>query len=240
MKKALNISSVFILGILLLASCNSLNTIIGSDEINEKSYDFSGFNSLDISHSFNVEIFQSDEYKVIVTYNNNLEEYMEVTNQDKNLKIGLAGRNNYGKTKLTAKVYLPSLKSLEASGACNLQMDKFITDNLEIKLSGASKFIGFLTNKNNLTVETSGASKIELEGTSENADIELSGASNFKGKSLVVENKLAIDCSGASKLAITANGDITSKISGASHLDYYGTGTISDSKISGASSVQKH
>ena len=186
--------------ILLLSGCQLLKPINGSENIIETEYVLKDFNTLDISYSFSTEIMQSDEYKVIIKYNANLKEYLDIVNHDKTLKIGLLEGHYYKNTKLSAKIYMPDIKRIEASGASSINIPKFSTNNMEIELSGASELIG---------------------------------------KNMIIDNKLNIDCSGASIIKLTANGKISIELSGASKFNNYGNGTIVQSDVSGASSINK-
>ena len=225
--------------ILLLSGCQFLNPINGSEKIIETEYVFKDFNTVDISHSFTTEIMQSDEYKIIIKYNGNLKEYLDIVNHDETLKIGLLEGHRYKNTKLSAKIYLPDIKRIEASGASLINIPKFSTNNMEIELSGASDLYGRLNLINNLTIEASGASDIDLEGSAQNANLDFSGASELIGKNMIIDNKLNIDCSGASIIKLTANGEISIELSGASKFINYGSGTIVKSDVSGASSINK-
>jgi len=197
------------------------------------------FNAIDLSHSFNAEIIQSDQYKVVIEYNSNLKEYIDVLKDGKTLKIGLKDGHVYLDVKLSIKIYMPDITAINSSGACKITIAKFNTGNLKIDLSGASDLHADLDIANNLKINSSGASAIFMAGKAKNADLHFSGASKFSGKGMIIGENLFIEGSGASTITITADGKTNLDLSGASTINYYGKGSIVKSDVSGASSIRK-
>jgi len=224
---------------LVLASCNSMIRVEASDKLTEKEYNLTDFNSVQISNSFKVEIIQSKEYRVEVTYNEDLEDHVEVVKKGDVLKLGLSQGYYYGNYNLSAKIYMPTIESINASGASVIKFDEFDVSDLSIDLSGASKITGGVDVASDFSIESSGASLIALEGTAKNMTLDLSGASSFKGKELLIDENLTVECSGASNVKLTANGNVEADLSGASVFYCYGNGVIVKQDTSGASVIKK-
>jgi hypothetical protein len=239
MKRTLKSLTLLVLNSMLLLSGCTLISIQGSQNIIETEYDINGFNTIDVSQAFTIEIIQSDVYKVTIKHNDNFKEHLNIVNHNETLKIGLLGGYEYNNTKLSAKIYLPKINRIEVSGASKINIPEFSTNNLAIELSGASKLSGRLNLANNLNIKASGASAIDIEGRAQNASLDFSGATELKGQDMIVDNMLDVDCSGTSKIKLTANGEISVKLSGASTLNYYGNGTIVKRNVSGVSSINK-
>lgn len=224
---------------LLFYGCNQLNPILGSENTTETTFDFKDFNTLEINNSFDVEIIQSSEYKTIVTCNDNFREHLDVDHNGETLKIGLINGYNYNNAQLSAKVYTPDITKIKANGASSIHIPQLSTDNLTVKLSGASNLDGIINLTSNLEIDASGASDIDISGYAQNANLSFSGASTLKGKNMVIDHMLDIDGSGASNISITVNGTINASLSGASQVAYYGDGSVTEQKTSGASSIDK-
>ncbi len=77
-----------------------------------------------------------------------------------------------------------------------------------------------------------------ITGTATNLDVDASGASSFKGFDLSTDY-CNVKASGASGIKITVNKELSATASGASDIDYKGTGVIRDIKTSGASSISR-
>ena len=89
-----------------------------------------------------------------------------------------------------------------------------------------------------LGLELTGASVVNLKGTTENLRIRASGASDIKDFDLQTDNCIA-KISGASDVRITAMKSISASASGASTLYYKGNPEKSDVSASGASSISQ-
>jgi hypothetical protein len=140
--------------------------------------------------------------------------------------------------KIRAYVSAKSLRLVSASGACDVMVNgELKNDELVIKLSGASDFKGAVRSQN-LKIDLSGASDIVIKGSAVNLSIDASGASHFKGYELATDN-CRVDASGATDIKITVNKVLNAEASGATNIDYMGTGMIGDLKTSGASNIRK-
>ena len=89
-----------------------------------------------------------------------------------------------------------------------------------------------------MQIHSSGASKINVEGTTVNLEIETSGASKIEAESLKAEN-VSVDASGASKINVAVSNDLKVDASGASNINYTGTPKNFEKKTSGASNVKQ-
>lgn len=140
--------------------------------------------------------------------------------------------------KIRAYVSAKTFKLVAASGACDVTVNgELKSDELAIKLSGASDFKGSVRTSN-LKIDLSGASDVVIKGTTGNLSIDASGASHFKGYDLAAEN-CRVDASGATDIKVTVNKVLNAEASGATNIDYMGTGMIGEIRTSGASNVRK-
>lgn len=140
--------------------------------------------------------------------------------------------------KLRAYVSAKNFRLIGASGACDVLINgELKSEELLIRLSGASDFKGTVRAKD-LKIDLSGASDIVIKGSADNLAIDASGASHFKGYDLVTEN-CRVDASGATDIKITVNKVLNAQASGATNIDYMGTGMIGEIRTSGASNIRK-
>ena len=129
--------------------------------------------------------------------------------------------------------------SLQLSGASNLKADGGITGNkMDFQIDGASEFKQTTIKGGEISFNLSGASQVNVDGTSTGLSIEVSGASDFKGYGFQTENCRA-EASGASSIDITVNKKLDAQASGASSIGYKGDGVITNLDVSGASNVKK-
>lgn len=230
----------FSIAFLILMSC-SLNSIEGSSTIIKKKYDLENFNAIELSNAFDVELIQSDKYKVLLECNENIYEYVNISiNKSSVLVAKIDGHHSFSNETLKLKVYLPKLKNVSSSGACSIDFKEYHSDELYLDLSGASDVTGELFVSDKMIINASGASEISLNGKVKNLELDFSGASEFEGKNFIVANDFVLEASGASSITTTVNGTLNIDVSGASDVNYYGNGKLTNEDISGVGSISKH
>lgn len=121
------------------------------------------------------------------------------------------------------------------SGASSLKSDFVVNGQAKIKMSGSSSLSGDCTVTGKAGIEVSGASCIEWAGYMEKVDVQLSGASRFRGFDMIME-ELFVIASGASDMEVTVNSKMKARVSGSSHIRYQGMPSV-ESTVSGAGSV---
>jgi hypothetical protein len=212
--------------------------LVGSGNLETETYDFANFNEVEISSAFEFEIEQSNSYSINITADDNVMEYIRVSQDGQTLKIKLGTITWFGPVTLRASVTMPELGGLEISGASRGTVSDFSsTDDLDITVSGASRLSGDIT-AGDVEFDISGASTIQLEGSANDIDADVSGASSLNLDDFTVNNA-NVDLSGASSGTIKLNGRLDADISGASRLWYIGEPTMGDINTSGASTISK-
>ena len=226
---ALLVSAIFI-------GCRG--TFFGSGNLETRQYDLSDFSRVEVGSAFDFEIIQSGSYSVSVTADDNAFEYIEVAKRGDTLQIGMRIIPGVVPTTLEAVVTLPQLRGLVISGASEGYVTGFSsTENIEIRVSGASKVAGDIT-AGDAEFDVSGASTVRLEGSADDMDANVSGASSFKLGDFMVNNADVV-FSGASSGTVNVTGRLDANLSGASKLDYIGEPTMGDINTSGASTLSK-
>ena len=240
MKKLLAIFTV----VMLALSCRAQLTI---NDPNAEVREAKDFHGISVSNAFDVFISQGNDEGVAVSASE--EKYrkdIRVEVKDGILRIWFdnSGRPWKGlsgdRMKLKAYISFKNIDKLTVSGACDVHLQSNITtDDLHLNFSGASDLKeGGKINAKKLSVDASGASDVNISGTATELNVEVSGASDFKGLDFAVDYCDA-KASGASSIGITVNKELSARASGASDVHYKGDGLIRDIKTSGASSVSK-
>lgn len=212
-----NLTLLFI-AVLVLAGCSAglpVTSIVGSGRPATQTFDFSSFDNLEISNAFQVEITESDSYLVEVTVDDNLVDQLQIEQQGATVKIGLKPLTIASRADLRARVALPALAGLSASGAS--------------KVRGAAS-------SSNLNLDLSGGSSVVLTGSGAALRCTASGASTADLREFAVGDA-DITASGASRVELNATGKLNVKASGASTVRYAGNPTLGMIDQSGASTV---
>ena len=211
----------------LLVSCGNLRT---------QESDFTDFTRVEVGHAFQVEIVQSDSYSVIITADENLFNYIQVSKEGETLKIGLEQSILFGTLK--AEITMPDLHELSLSGATRGTIQGFSSSHdFILDLSGASRLNGDIT-AGDAQFTVSGASTVQLQGSASDMTIDASGASRVNLDDFPVNNA-GVKLSGASSGTVNLGGRLDADLSGASKLSYIGEPTLGDIQTSGDSTLSK-
>lgn len=163
--------------LILFAMTAACSQVTGSGDIVSQEMDLNGFDKLDISQGFNVEVNQGDEFSVLIRVDDNLVEYLQVEKVGDTLKIGLEQNRVYGPSSLQAEITMPSLTGLEVSGGT------------DVTVSGTG---------DDISIDASGGSDVDLASfTVVNANIDASGGSDV---TINASGTLNVDASGGSQV----------------------------------------
>ena len=225
---------------LVFVACNNGPSVQGSGTLLTENFAASGFDELQVSHGFTVEVVRGEEFEVAVTIDDNVLEYLVVLDRDGVLEIGLnRAISVFGDATLEAWVTLPELRGLTLRGAAHVNLEGFDSvEALTVSASGASSATGALITED-ATFDLSGASRVELRGRADTVTIEASGASRLELADFTIDDLSSVQLSGASEADVTVTGSLTeADLSGASGLTYGGEPVLGRVETSGASTIE--
>ena len=213
-------------------------TVVGSGDIVTVEESISGFDRLDISHTFDVDIIQSQTYSLVVELDDNLVEYLVIEQRGDTLVLSLEDNQSYNRITLKALISMPTLRALEASGASDVKFTQFSSSNpFDLDVSGASSAEGDIE-AGDVSVDISGASDVVLSGSGGDLKVDASGAGEADLEEFPV-NDADLDLSGASDVTVNVSGTLDVRADGASEVKYVGSPTFGTVDVSGGSTVQE-
>lgn len=224
--------------LLFLAACNIFGERVhGNGNIKSEARQTGHFSSVDVNSNINLHLKQEANWSVRVETDENLLQYIEVSENNDLLRVSV--RNNFNldpSRTIDVFVTAPEFKRLNGSGASEIVSDTPITGAgpMDIDISGASS-ITLELKAPEVKAVLSGASKATLRGQTKDAIIHGSGASEFHCFELMAENS-DVDVSGASNADVFASVNLKAEASGASNIRYKGKPSVS-SNTSGAGNV---
>lgn len=234
MKKIL--FSLFVIASITASAQKAIN------DPNVEARQVSSFHAINISNAFDVILTQGSTEGLAVSAANKEDiAYIKTTVENGTLKIWFDENNKWWRNnrKLKAYISVTTLDHIKASGASDINIEgELKVASLKLNMSGASDLEGQLTVTDALEVHLSGASDITISGIADKVSIDASGASDVKAYGFKA-NTCNVDASGASSVRITADKEMSVKLSGASSVSYKGDAMIKDIKTSGASSVSR-
>lgn len=238
MSKLLSVVAVLAVAAVLAGCANlpGLTLIRGSGNLVTREEDVSGFSRVDLSYAFEAEITRAEDYRVVITIDDNLLPYLRVDQSGDTLRVGLQPNTGVSEATMRVQIEMPQLAALDVSGASQAILEDFQSDDpLRLTVSGASSVQGDIAT-GDITVDASGASRVNLLGSGSDADLTASGASTVDMAGYSVQNASA-DSSGASRIIIDVSGQLDASASGASSVQYLGNPTNVNSDTSGSSTI---
>lgn len=236
-------TSILYLAILFsLSSCQETlyNTVVVPEgEVKKIERSYSNFNQVDVHGAFEVLLTKDQSEVVVIEANENIHQYIIIEKKNNRLVIETEKNVQFAKnTKIRIFISTREIVYLGASGACQLIATNLLEENtLNINLSGASTLLANLDCKS-VIANITGASILTLSGKSEYYNLFSSGASISNGFELSIDN-FKCDISGASIVNHTIIKTLEVKASGASIVNYRGSGIVISSELSGISIINK-
>ncbi len=205
-------------------------------KITTREYDFSDFTNIEVACCFLVTVTQSDSYRVSVTGREKLFSYIDIDKSGSKLRMAIKPFHFRTKPMLKVNITMPVLHKLRLSGAAKAKVCGFSSqENLGINISGAS-ILDIDIEAGKTKVEVSGAGKLYGNMNIADAEFTLSGASRAELTGSAGKAKLS--AWGASWLDL---GDFTLNdtgidLNGASQAEIKVNGKL-DLELSGGSRV---
>lgn len=234
--------SAFLLLFALAASLQSCFFIFGNEENFpsqgeiEQTFNFSGFDRLDMGNAFDIRVQQGRDFQIRVRGDKVDVDDLVVSVRGGELQVYYR-HNRSNRYPMYVDVTMPTLAGVDFSGASTSTINGFSNQQeVDLRLSGASRSTVNIGSKY-LNIDLSGASTLDLVGNSFRIDSEVSGASLFNAFGLNCEEGL-VDVSGASRAKVNVSRELRAIASGASSIRYRGSAQVTVS-ASGGSVVER-
>lgn len=185
-------------------------------------YRLEDFNEIKVAGGWDILVIADDQFSVTVETRENAVNEIVVEKRGDTLYLGLKypekmGQNNFHGA--SATVYMPELTAIDVDGAININIDNFVSNNIDFRLDGAGQLIGENCEIENLLIEINGAVNVDLtESSAQNAEVYIDGAGNIQIQ--------------------MAGGSLTGVLSGLANLEYSGSVSRLDVKEDGISNVK--
>jgi hypothetical protein len=175
---------IFVLftSMLFLTSCIfSYNGIKGDGNVVSQERTASGFYGISIDGAANVNVQHGEDYKVVVTTDNNLQEFVFVEAKNDVVHINTKSNTNLKPTKLIVDVHLPELQSINLKGVGNVKVSDGEASDLKISLSGVGNVDAQGYQVENIVITQSGVGNSKIWATNSLSGT-LSGVGNISYK----------------------------------------------------------
>lgn len=221
---------------ILLAGCSRAGSSMnGSGNIIDQNLKVKDFNSINIKGPFVLEIFHSDSYQVTLSTDDNLISRLQISLERRTLKVRIEAPATFFPTSLKIRIGMPEITSLNLSDGVKASLSGFKSiSDFTLFLSGDCVLKGdmeaiitrFHLAKSSQVILTGSSMRLELECSDSKLDLE-----NFN---LITAQVKLED---ASEAILNVSGRFDVDLSGASKIFYMGNPLISNTRITGGSSM---
>lgn len=224
--------SVFMLN----AACVPFDGIKGNGKVEKEERSVEDFKGIRVGGAFDIYLRQDSETKLMIEADENILPIIRTEVKNGILVISTdEGIRNA--TELNIYLSCKTLENIDVSGAAEITGETaFTMDELYIDASGASD-IELQIKTSMLVLDLSGATEVELSGKASNAKMDISGAAELEAGDLQIA-ACNIDASGSASADLKVSEKLEVEASGASNVDYRGDPLLMV-KESGAADVDK-
>lgn len=189
----------------------------GNGRIKEESRSISDFQKLEAGGAFTIIVKVGQSPSIKISADENLLKYIRTSVNGNTLEID-SKKNLNPKKEIRIYITTPELRSIEVSGANNVNV---------VGIRGSD-----------FSVELSGAGNVDLNGEIDRLRAELSGAGNINAKNLKSRD-VHISVSGAASADVYAKEYLDASVSGVGSINYYGNPEKTNTNVSGVGSISR-
>jgi hypothetical protein len=238
MKKLLSFIFISALSIVGLAQNGKIITDKNAETRNVK-----GFHGIQVSGGIDLYLTQgNDEAVAVSAADQGIRDRIKTEIDNGVLKIFMDNNGfhwGWHDMKMKAYVSFRNLEELGASGGSDIYpQSKIKVTKLDLRLSGGSDLKDADVDIQDMYIDQSGGSDVNISGHVQTLKVEASGGSDLHGYELTTDI-CHIRASGGSDARITVNKELNIDASGGSDIYYKGSGVIKDLRTSGSSSISK-
>jgi thiol-disulfide isomerase/thioredoxin len=210
--------------------------IRGSGKHVTRGMDFSGFTSVDVGRSFQVNIRKADAFRTEVTADDNLFPYIHVEKDGKTLKISLDTQGkSFWATALKVTVAMPTLEGVTVDRGGRVTCTGFRSDGpFTARVSGRGTLKGEVE-AGNVDLDVFQGGVVELKGAAKEVRISATGTCQLKLSGLAAD-RADVRLRDASSAAIKVKEKLDFDLDGVSRLEYDGDPFLGKQRVDGGSS----
>jgi len=243
MKKTSVVAMILIIGFSVICLSCVVFPVIGNGQLITTEMAVSSFERIDLAGSAEVRFHASQAYRVVVTVDSNLSDYVDIYTRNRGLNIRTKN-GHYSFTRFLVDVYCPGLSGVSVSGSGSFTaLDKIAASSFEAEISGSGKTEGAVECRDfsarvsgsgkikntvicdSLTANISGSGEITITGTGRDSNVRISGSGDFNGIEFKTNN-VSAQISGSGSLNIWVLDYLRATISGSGSVRYRGSPRI--------------
>ena len=178
------------------------------------------FTGIDATCVYEVQAVRADAFEVTIEVDDNLAEFLDVRVEDGKLVLDVQP-GTFEFTQLRALVSLPQLDDFDVSGAADLNVTGFVSNQPLVALTSADATATGDIVAGDTQVLAAGNSRVTLAGSGNDLQLEASGSASVDLRDYPVQD-VAADVDGASESIVHVEGRLDAVASGFASLRFLG------------------
>ena len=212
--------------------------VVGSGHIVTKIYDPTDFDRVEVENDFTVEVSQSTNYRVFISADDNLFDFIRANKEGRTLRIALDPDRIYHNVTVEARIGMPSLSGLKLANRVQATIGGFKSARtFDVDVSGHSR-LGGRVEARDTAIRLSGASVVTLDGSGTRLRVDGTEGSQANLEGYRVEDA-SIHLSGRATATVNASDDLDADLSDGSTLIYVGNPSLGRVSTTGGSSLSR-
>ena len=238
MKKIVSLSVIIIFITLMLPACTRVGSSMnGSGKIKDTDLKVNGFNGVHIEGPFVLTIRKAEDFKVILSVDDNLVNRIKVSVERKILNISIEAEGNFFPTSLKLEIEMPKITTLNLSGNAKGAVEGFTGDNEFTVFLSDETALNCSVEVNTLELNVFKGSETVFKGKAKNTVVyarSLSKLDLSEFESATAQIKLTE----GSVASLNITGRVDTTLEKQSKFFYVGTPTFGNTIITGGSTME--
>ncbi len=207
--------------VIFIQACG-FNSINGKGPVTKQDRNVNDFQEIELECNADLFVSQGASYSCTVETNENLHGYILIDKDGKNLRIH--SDKNLRADKMNIYITMPTVEKLAISGSGSINgKNVFISDKLNLTISGSGKINMDKIKTEKLEVEIEGSGNIKLlTGEVKQANYTISGSGKIEADKISAQEVVA-EIDGSGNIYCSAAENLKANINGSGSVKYKGT-----------------
>ncbi len=237
MKTKIRLFLALSVAILCFSLISCAQSVTASGDVVKQERELSGFTGIKVKQGIDVYLKTGPSDQVVVEIHENLQDILRTEVRGGTLEIYLEQGVRRART-LDVFVTLAKLDHIKASSGSDVEsLEMLNVEELSIETSGGSD-VELEVTASSIELETSGGADAHLSGKTGKLKAEASGGSDIKARNLEAES-VWVRASGGADASVYATGELDMEASGGSDINYRGGAKVVHMKASGSADINK-
>ncbi|QIE58533.1 DUF2807 domain-containing protein [Rasiella rasia] len=216
------------------------NKIKGSGNLTKTTQTTADYDEVKVVGSLTVNLVSGNEGSITISADDNLHEYVEVESNGGVLKVKMQKGISYSsKNDIVVTVPFESLTNVSLTGSGDVTSSAPIKgSNLDINVTGSGDMI-LAIDGTNVDAKITGSGDMRLSGSTNNLSVKVTGSGDFEGYNLNAVNT-EVYVSGSGDADVSAQNELTARVSGSGDVRYKGNPGKKDTKVMGSGTIRSN